>query len=127
MQDSSYLTHLGHHAFWIGFRTGLASSNPPSQTWIIGLDQSSRVPCNHTEVRKTLRNYAVRSHNAVSAQAQLALPAKDDAAISQPTVSADPNPSTFRYALRIDWQVRIGIFMVVIHDEDMRRQQYVLL
>ena len=116
-----------NHPCWLCFRSRFVNPNPLSQCLVIRLDQPCRVSGNHAVIWETSCDYAVRSHYAVPTQIQLAFGAEYDAAITQPAIASDPDAPAFRYTLRIDRKVRVGVLMVVIHDQHLRSQQDVCL
>src|SRR5260370_39890043 len=84
------------------FPRPLFHPDPLSRARLISLDKSCRISCDHTEGREAAGHDRVRAHNAISAQCEFALCAKDDGIVSQPTVAPDGDPATGCRALRMN-------------------------
>jgi hypothetical protein len=105
------------HPFRLFWRGHLVYTDPLSGNRIIGLNQPRGISRNNTAVRKASGYNTIRSDHAIPAQPQLTFGAKYYAAVPQPTVPADYDPTSLIYALRMNRQAGIEIFVVVIHDE----------
>src|ERR1700733_1136123 len=104
----------------------IIGSNPPLCLLIIVSKKFRGVSRNHTERWETSNDDRVSSNNAVASQRELSVIANYHCAIPQPAVLLDFDPAAFGHALGVDWTRYVGEFVVVIHDQNRRREKDIL-
>ncbi len=103
----------------------VADSNPLPATLIKASDQLGWISGDYTERRKTLRHHAICPHHAIPPDHYFAPAAGDHASMTQPAILFDHDSPTFAATLGVNREIGIRIFVIVVHDQNRRCQQYV--